>query len=161
MPDDQHAAARQALGAAEDAGERLDHRRARVVDLVGQVDRAVRLHALGEPAGPDRRRRERLARRLVPGQAARALAARKVVEERDATAVDLGDDLVAEHLARVLRRQLLDVRAAEAAGENGEGVLRLGHVDELRPPLLVEYDRAHRGIVGPWRSSSTVAPTSG
>ena len=40
--------------------------------------------------------------------------------------------------------ELLDVRAAEAAGEDAAAApLRLGHVDELRPPLLVEYDRAH------------------
>ena len=63
--------------------------------IVGEVDPCVPAHALGEAAGPDRRRRKLLAGRLVPREAAHALPARHVVDERDAAAVlELGDDLV-------------------------------------------------------------------
>ena len=90
----------------------------------------------------------------MAGVAARALAARQVVDERDAAAVDLGDDLVPEHGARRCAAELLDVRPAEAAGDDaGErpGAVRLGDLLEPRLPLLVEYDGAHRSIVGRWQ----------
>ena len=131
-----------------------------VVDPVRQVDPAVRPHPLCEPARPDRARPERLARRLVAGVAPRALAAGKVMDERDAAAADLGDDLVPEHRPGRRAAELLDVRPAEAAGHDaGErpGPLRLGDVREPRLPLLVEYDGAHASIVGRWQSSSTAA----
>ena len=108
------------------------YRRARVVDPVGKVDPAVRPHALGEPAGPDRARRERLAGRLVPGEAALALAAGQVVDERDAAAVDLGDDLVPEHGAGRRAAELLDVRSAEPAGEHARELARAVRLGDLR-----------------------------
>ncbi len=164
LADDEHSSVRHPLGAPQDAGERLDHRRPGIVDPVGQVDPAVRPHPLGKPARPDRARPERLAGRLVTGVAARALAAREVVDERDAAAVDLGDDLVPEHRSRRRAAELLDVRPAEAAGEHAGERSRafgVGDLREPRLPLLVQYDGAHGSIVGRWRSSSTAAARCG
>ena len=100
MPDDEHPTARQPLGAAQYAGERLEVRRARVVDLVRELDPRVCAGALGEAARPDRARAELLAGGLVPGAAALAFAAGQVVDEPDAPPVEPRDDLVSEHRPR-------------------------------------------------------------
>ena len=89
----------------------------------------------------------------MPGEAAVALAARDVVDERDVpTVVELGDDLVAEHGPRVLRRELLDVRAAEAARDDPDDRARplgLGHVRERRLSVRPDDHRAHRRSLWP------------
>jgi hypothetical protein len=95
----------------------------------------------------------------VPGEATRH-SPREVVEERDATAVDLGDHRDRAPRPRI-RRQLLDIRAAEAARRTGTAPSGSGTPTSCGRPLSVDNDRAHRSIVGPWRSSSTGAPTSG
>ncbi len=72
------------------------------------------------------------------------------MDERHPAAVGgLGDHLVPEHSACVLGAQLLDVGAAEPAGEHADDV-PLGLVDlrEPRPARRVEDDCAHRRIVG-------------
>jgi len=94
----------------------------------------------------------------VPGPAALAVAAGAVVDERDAPAVRLRDHLVSEDRARGGDADLLDVRSAEPAGEHANELrvsVGLRHVRERRLSLLVEDDRAHGSIVGPWGSSST------
>ena len=114
---------RHPLGAAEHARERLDVGPAGVVDRGRQLDPAGGAYPLGEAARDDRRRRELLARRLVPGEAAAAAAAPGVVDQCDAAAVGgLGDDLVPEHGARRGEADLLDVRSAEPAREDGHEV---------------------------------------
>ena len=80
-------------------------------------------------------------------KAALALAARGVVDERHPAAVlELGDDLVPEHRARVLRRQLLHVGAAEPAGDDPDERPRpfgLGDVFERRFSSRPDDDGAH------------------
>ena len=147
--DDEHAPARDPLDRAEDAGKGLGERPDDVVDPVGEGDRSGSAGALREAAGDDRRRREALARRLVAGAAAVALAARQVVDERDAVAFPvLGDDLVAEDGARSRAADLLDVRPTQAAGAHGHELavpVGLGPVGERRLPRLVQHNRSHRG----------------
>jgi hypothetical protein len=64
-----------------------------------------------------------------------------VVDEGDPPpAGGLGDDLVAEHGSAVAGPQLLEVGAAEPAGEHAHdlaGPLGLGQLDELRAPVGV------------------------
>jgi hypothetical protein len=94
-------------------------------------------HALGEASGADRRRGELRAERLVPLAAALAGAAGEVVDERDALSGGrLGDDFVAEHLSSVLGLQLLQVGAAEAAGEDADGLPRAVRLVDLREVRL-------------------------
>ena len=85
---------------------------------------------------------------IWPGPATLALAARLVVDERDALAVRLGHDLVPEH--RPFRRaaDLLDIAPAEAACEHAEdiGPYGLGKLRLLRIPGRVEDDCPHRGV---------------
>ena len=108
---------------AQDAGERLDVRSPGVVDRARKLDPAGGTCPLGEAAGDDRRLGEPLAGRLVAGETAAAGAAAGVVDERHATAVGgRGDDLVPEHRARGGDADLLDVRAAQPAGEHGHEV---------------------------------------
>ena len=64
--------ARNPVRSAQDASERLDHRPARVVQPSGSSTHACARTRSAKPPGPDRRRRERLAGGLVPGQAPRA-----------------------------------------------------------------------------------------
>ena len=154
ISDDEHAPAGQPLHGAQHTGERLDVGRGRVVDRVRQVERLGRVRPFGESAGDDRRGAERVAGRLVPGQATVAFAAGQVVDERDAPPVELRRHLVTEHRPRGRGADLLDVGAAQPAGEHPDEravPVRLGHVGEPRLPRLVENDRAHRGIVGPWQ----------
>ena len=72
------------------AAERLGERRRDGVEAVERQQLADQLgldpHVLGEPARVQRRRAEPLAQRLVAVQAAPALAARRVVVDRDAVA---------------------------------------------------------------------------
>ena len=147
--DDEHAPSRDPLDRPQDAGERLGERSDCVVEPVGERDRLGSAGALGEAAGDDRRRREALARRLVAGAAAVALAAGQVVDERDAVAFPvLGDDLVPEDGAGSRAADLLDVRPAEAAGAHGHELavpVGLGPVGDLRLPRLVQHHRSHRG----------------
>jgi hypothetical protein len=155
VADHEHASMRHPFGAAQDARERLDHRPADVVHVRGEVDPPVCAYQLGEAARPDGARTEGLAGRLVSGVAALAFAAGQVVHERDAPAADLGDDLVTEDFACVLGMELLEVGTTEAAREHAYGAVRLGHVGELRPSLLVEddgphaLDHAHRHALDP------------
>ena len=133
LTDHDDTAGRHALGAAENAGQRLYVRRAGVVERGRHVDGLRRADTLGEAAGHDRRRGELVARRLVPRQAPVTRAARAVVDKDDAPRVSrLGDDLVAEDAARELRAQLLDVRAAEPAREHAEG--RAAGLLDIREP---------------------------
>ena len=60
-------------------------------------------------------------------------------------------DLVPEHRAGGRAAELLDVGAAQTAGEYADelaGACRLGQLGELGQPVRVEDDRAHRRIVG-------------
>ena len=133
------------LGAAQDAGERLDECAGRVVDPIRERDAVGGRDFVREAAGDDRRRGKPLARRLVPRPAAVALAAGQMVDERDARPVGAQrDDFVPEHRPRGSTTDLLHVRAAEPAGEHGH---RLAggrrHVGKPGPSLFVEHDRAH------------------
>ena len=80
---------------AQHAGERLDQRRQRRVQAVDRQQLVDQLgghaHLLGEPAGVEADRAEALAQRLVAAAAAPALAAGRVVVDRDAVAG--GDDV--------------------------------------------------------------------
>ena len=81
------------------------------------------------------------AQRLVAGTAELAVAAGRVVDERDAAAVGgLRHDLVAEHRSGWGDTDLLDVGAAEPAGEDANELARpIGLVDvfELGSSLRV------------------------
>jgi hypothetical protein len=137
VTDDEDAATWHALRTAQHAGEWLGHRSARVVDAGRQIDPALRPRALREAARPDRGRRERGAERLVPCAAWRALAAGRVVDERDPPPVpELSDDLVSKHLSRTSGvAELLHVGAAQAAREDTHqlaGAVRLRDLGELR-----------------------------
>ncbi len=149
VPDHERASARQTLGSPQHARERLDVGADGVVEAVGQLDPVVSPDALGEAAGDDRRPGEALARRLVPSEAACALAAAHVVDERHAHAVGgLRGDLVAEHRAGRCDIQLLDVRAAEAAREHADELahaVRLRHLGRPRRCLVPHGDGAHVG----------------
>jgi len=121
--DDDDLAAWHALARAHDAGERLDVRRDRIRELDGKLDSDRRPHAFRKATGDDRRLVEGLAHGLVPGAAAVALAARKVVDERDALAVLAPrDHLVTEDEPGRVGPELLDVRAAEPAGEDRDEI---------------------------------------
>ena len=147
--DHKHPSSGNALDRAQDTGERFGEGAGRVVDLVGKGNRLGRERALGEAARDDRGGGEPFAGRLVPRPAARALAARQVVDERDAAPLDvLGDDLVAEDRARRGAAELLHVGAAEAACSDADersGALRLGNLGERRLPGAVQDDGAHDG----------------
>ena len=70
VPDDEHACPRgtsRAPRSTHASGSTIVA--AGVVELGWQLDPALRPNALGEAAGTDRRRRERVAQRLVPGEA--------------------------------------------------------------------------------------------
>ncbi len=69
----------------------------------------------------------------MPGATARALAAGQMVHERDPPSVHRRNHLVAENAARRGASELLDVRAAQPAGEHRHRPLRLRHVRERRP----------------------------
>lgn len=69
------------------------------------------------------------------------------MDERDPPPVRLGNDLVTEDGSTASRTELLDVRAAEPAGEHVNelsATLRLGDVRELRLSCSVEHDGAHQ-----------------
>ena len=74
------------------------------------------------------------------------------MHERHASALGgLGDDLVAEDIAGVGGIELLDVRAAEPAGEHAHELARpvgLGDVRERRLSVLPDDHGAHGRIVG-------------
>jgi hypothetical protein len=100
----------------------------------------------------------------VTRSAALALAAGQVVDECNAPAAAVRDDLVPQHSAGRCCPDLLDIRSAKAAGEHADELSRavgLGHVRKRRLSVFVEDDRAHGSIVGRWRSSSIGAPTCG
>ena len=84
---------------------------------------------------------------------------------RHARAVlELARDLVTEHGPAGRAAELLDVGAAEAAGAHAHeqaGAGRLGQVGELRQPVRVENDRAHRPIVGGARGRLSRASRAG
>ena len=73
----------------------------------------------------------------MPCVAARAFAARPVMHERETASARSRDDLVAEHRSGRRSAELLDVGAAETAGEHLEPVLRLGELGEPRPAVRV------------------------
>jgi hypothetical protein len=77
------------------------------------------------------------------------------MDQRDAPAVvDLRDDLVAEHRPGVRRRELLDVRAAQAACDDTDERARppgLGHVRERRLSVRPDDHRAHGRSLWPRR----------
>jgi hypothetical protein len=75
------------------------------------------------------------------------------------TVLELAHDLMAEHGAHWGSPELLDVRAAQAAGTNANERAwsgRLGQLGELWEPVVVENDRAHRRIVGGTRGPNSV-----
>ena len=89
------------------------------------------------------------------------------MDERDPPSVLRdGDDLVAEHGACARRGELLDVRAAEPAGEHPHelaGPVGLREVRERRLTVLPHDHGAHGRIVGAtkgaeWPSSCTAVP---
>lgn len=88
----------------------------------------------------------------MAGGATLAFAAGEMVDERDASPVlGLGDDLVAEDGAGVLRPHLLGVRPAESAGEHAHelpGPSGLGDLGQNGLPGGIEDDGAHDAIVG-------------
>ena len=139
VADDQHASVGDELRAPQDAGERLDHRPLPIGPVRGQVDRSLRVHALGEAARPDRRRANRSQSDSCPARTAFALSARGVVDERDPASVGgLGHDLVTEHDSGVPVVELLDVRAAQATRDDPHrlaGAVGLGNVGERRLPV--------------------------
>ena len=148
LADHEHPAARHTLGPAQHACEGLEVRAERVLDSIRQLDPFGRLDRVGEATGDDRRRREALAGRLVPGDAAGAFAAGEVVDQRDAGAVVTArHDLVAEHRAGRGEADLLDVGAAEPAREHADRIGRRGRVREAGLSVGVEHDRAHASIV--------------
>jgi hypothetical protein len=59
------------------------------------------------------------------------------MQKREASPACSRDDLVAEHGAGRRSAELLDVGAAEPAGEHLERVLRLGQIGELRPAVSI------------------------
>ncbi len=141
VADDEHASARHPLDAAQHAGERLDHRRLRVVDAVRNRRRPrSRAPAPRSPPGTIVGSAKLLARRLVPGAAARARAARPVMDQRLASRRRAHDDLVPEHRARGRAADLLDVRAAEPAREHLERRVRRGW-----PPRRAAAAQLRRG----------------
>ncbi len=120
------------LGTAQDAGERLDVGGAGVVERVGQLEPARCADALGEASRHDRRLRKLLARRLVPAQTAGAGAAAGVVDQRHPSAVSRDrDHLVPEHRPGHGDADLLDVRTAQPAGENGDEVAGRRRLDDV------------------------------
>ena len=83
----------------------------------------------------------------MPGPALLALAAGGVVDEGDAASVGgLADDLVPEHGSVGGASDLLDVGAAQPAGE---------HAHELARPVRLGYVRKGRLSVGPRTTART------
>jgi hypothetical protein len=80
-----------------------------------------------------------------------------MVDERHPPSVrELGDDLVAQDGARVLRQELLDVRSAEPARDDAYELARprrLRDIRERRLPVRPHDDRAHRRSLGRSRGS--------
>ena len=67
------------------------------------------------------------------------------------------DDLVPEHGAGGAAAELLDVGAAETAGEYADevaGTCRVGNLGEPGQPVRVEDDRAHATILGRVRAEA-------
>src|SRR4029079_26857 len=119
VPHDQNTPRRDPLGPSQDASERLDHRPAPAGPVLGELDPALCARALREAARTDRRLCELRAGRLVTREAPFARAARRVMHERDAAAVaERRDHLVAQDDSGVRTVELLDVRAAEPAGDH-------------------------------------------
>ena len=117
--ENEHVATGHALGAAEDAGEGLRVGSSRRFDAVGKLDPApTGNNPLREPTRLDSRGTKVLAGRLVTGKAALALAARKVMDERDLPSIgELCDNLVTED-GTGGAADLLDIASAEAAREH-------------------------------------------
>ena len=59
------------------------------------------------------------------------------MHERETSSARSRDDLVAEHGAGRCSPELLDVGAAEPAGQHVERMYRLGKIGELRPAVRV------------------------
>ena len=151
LADHEHAPAWHALGSPQDAGERLDVGADRVAQPVRNRHAARLADPLREPARHDRRRGESLARRLVSGQAALALAAGQVVDRaRAAFRPHPARPPRARAPSRPARNpELLDVRAAQPAGQHAHRRRRgLGHLDEPWLSAFVHHHRAHVRIVG-------------
>ena len=104
----------------------------------GERDDVGRTQPLGEAAGVDPQLLELVARRLMAGAAAVAVAARHTVHDGDARAVfEDALDLVPEHGAGEAAAELLDVRAAQTAGEYADevaGTCRVGNLGEPGNP---------------------------
>jgi hypothetical protein len=96
----------------------------------------------------------------MTGVAPFARAARYAVHDRDAGAVlEHACDLVPEYRARRAATELLDVRAAEPARAHAHEqavATWLRQLGELREPVRVENDRAHRPIVGTARAVASI-----
>src|SRR5581483_10039371 len=117
--DDEYASARHRLRRADDARERFDPDAGERVERFRQRDEVRCAEPLGESAGLDPHVCERATRRLMTRAATLAVAARHAVHDRHASPVGRrADDLVAEHGACRAAPELLDVRAAQAAGED-------------------------------------------
>jgi hypothetical protein len=151
VPEDQYSTARHAFRAPQDAGEWLCVGRMRIIERGRKVDPCPRRRPLRQPTGLDRRRAELLARRFMACAAAFTLAAWQVVNEHDATAVRIGDDLVAENRTRGGVADLLDIGAAQPAGTHVHALpvpFRLCDLTQKGLPISIENDGAHGGIVG-------------
>ena len=107
---------------------------------------------LGEAARVDRNSANVAQVDSWPARQRSHVAARDAVQHRDARAVvEDAVELVAEHEPGGGPAELLDVRAAQAAGADVHELARsgrLGELGELGKPVGVEDDRAHRRIVG-------------
>ena len=146
---------RQPLRGAQHAGERLDvgARSRRRPRRAGRAS-AVACARSANPPGTIVAARNASQVDSCPARQRVAFAAGQVVDERDAPPVELRDDLVAEHRPRGRGADLLDVGAAQPAGEHADERAvpsGSGTSASRRLPRLVENDRAHRGIVGPWQ----------
>ena len=148
--DDEDTTGRHSLEGTEDARDRLDP------DPVEpqRTDRndVRRAQPLGEAARVDAQLLELVARRLMAGTAALAVPARDAVHDRDVRAVfEDARHFMTEDCAGGAAAELLDIRAAEAAGEYVDevaGTCRVGNLGEPGQPVRVEDDRAHATILG-------------
>ena len=153
VADDEHAAARHALGAAEHAGERLDvSSRARRRPVGGQLDprRCARTRS-AKPPGTIVGSANCSQVDSCPARQRSHSPQRRVVDERDAAAVL---ELARRPRARApcpacAGAELLDVRAAEPAGEDAHelaGPVRLGRRRRARARPPASRTTARTGV---------------
>ena len=128
------------------------YRPARSRPVVGQLDPAVGAHALGEAARHDRRLGKLLAGRLVPGRQRAHSPQRGGGRARRGGRPRSARRPRGRARSRGAGADLLDVRAAEPAGEDAHELARRRRARRRRTARArrpVEDDGAHRRIVGP------------